>query len=88
MPGGQEVVEASLTEWPKRMAVIEAQLKKTGAYITGAQFTLADICIGLTVNRWFATPTGEKPDFPAMSAYYDLLAERPAYRRHGRNGTP
>lgn len=88
LPGGQEVVEASLTEWPKRMAVIEAQLKKTGAYITGPQFTLADICIGLTVNRWFATPTGEKPDFPAMSAYYDRLAERPAYRRHGRNGTP
>ena len=88
LPGGQEVVEASLMEWPKRMAIIGAQLKKTGAYITGPQFTLADICIGLTVNRWFATPTGEKPDFPAMSAYYDLLAERPAYRRHGRNGTP
>ena len=70
------------------MAVIEAQLRKTGAYITGADFTLADVCIGLTVNRWFGTPTGAKPDFPAMSAYYDLLAERPGYQRHGRNGTP
>ena len=88
LPGGQEVVDASLREWPKRMAVIEAQLQKTGAYIVGPDFTLADICIGLTVNRWFGTPTGTKPDFPATSAYYDRLAERPAYVRHGRNGTP
>jgi glutathione S-transferase len=86
--GGQEVLDASLADWPKRMAVIEAQLGRTGAYITGPDFTLADVCIGLTVNRWFMTPTGPKPDFPAMSAYYDLLAERPAYLRHGRNGTP
>lgn len=88
IPGGQEVIDASLAEWPKRMAVIEAQLSKTGAYIAGAEFTLADICIGLTVNRWFGTPTGAKPDFPAMTAYYDRLAERPGYQRHGRNGTP
>ncbi len=88
IPGGQEVVDASVAEWPKRMAVIEEQLRKTGAYITGAEFTLADICIGLTVNRWFGTPTGAKPDFPAVAGYYDLLAERPGYQRHGRNGTP
>lgn len=86
--GGQDVIDASLVEWPKRMAIIEAQLRKTGVYIAGATFTLADVCIGLTVNRWFGTPTGAKPDFPAMAAYYDLLAERPAYQRHGRNGTP
>jgi glutathione S-transferase len=88
IPGGQEVVDASLAEWPKRMAVIEEQLRKTGAYIAGAEFTLADVCIGLTVNRWFGTPTGAKPDFPAIAAYYDLLAERPGYQQYGRNGTP
>ena len=88
LPGGQEVVDASLVEWPKRMAVIEAQLAKTAAYITGPDFTLADVCIGLTVNRWFGTPTGPKPDFPAIARYFDLLAERPGYRTHGRNGTP
>jgi glutathione S-transferase len=87
-PGGQAAIDVSLVEWPIRMAVIERQLARTGAYITGAQFTLADICIGLTVNRWFMTPTGEKPDFPAMSAYYDRLAERPGYQKHGRNGLP
>jgi glutathione S-transferase len=86
--GGEAVMAASLAEWPKRMAVIEAQLARTGAHITGTDFTLADICIGLTVNRWFMTPTGDKPEFPAMAAYYDRLNERPGYKAHGRNGKP
>jgi glutathione S-transferase len=88
LPGGQAVTDASVKEWPLKMAVIEAQLARTSAYITGPDFTLADICIGLTVNRWFLTPTGEKPDFPAMTAYYDRLNEREGYRKYGRNGTP
>ena len=82
LPGGQEVID-SLREWPKRMAVIEAQLKKTCAYITGPQFTLADICIGLTVNRWFATPTGEKPDFPQ---YPHIMTGWPSVQPIGATG--
>ncbi len=88
LPGGQAVIDASLAEWPKKMAVIENQLAKTGAFITGADFTLADICIGLTVNRWLMVPTGSKPEFPAIAAYYDRLSERPGYQKHGRNGMP
>lgn len=88
MPGGQAAIDASLKDWPKKMAVIESQLARTGAYITGADFTLADVCIGLTVNRWFMVPTGEKPDFPAISAYYDRLNAREGFRQHGRNGMP
>jgi glutathione S-transferase len=88
LPGGQAGIDASIQEWPKKMAVIESQLAKTGAYITGADFTLADVCIGLQVNRWFMVPTGEKPDFPAMTAYYDRLNERPGFQQHGRNGLP
>jgi glutathione S-transferase len=50
---------------------------------------LADIAIGLSVNRWFATPLDDalRPALPAVAAYYDRLAERPGYRAHGRNGT-
>ena len=29
-----------------------------------------------------------KPELKAVSAYYDRLTERAAYRAHGRNGTP
>jgi len=53
----------------------------------GASFTLADIQAGLVVNRWFSIPF-DKPELKAVSAYYDRLSERPAYRQHGRNGTP
>lgn len=87
VPGGQPMIDISVREWPKRMAIIEDQLQKTAAYITGPDFTVADICIGLTVNRWFGTPFDGKPEFPAITAYYDRLAERPPYRTHGRNGT-
>lgn len=86
VPGGQAAIDASLAKWPRKIAVIEKQLEKTGAHITGPEFTLADICIGLTVNRWYGTPTGEKPDFPATMAYYDRLTERPGFQKHGRNG--
>ena len=43
--------------------------------------------VGLVVNRWFAVEF-DKPELPAVTAYYDRLTERPAYRAHGRNGTP
>ena len=30
----------------------------------------------------------ERPEYKAVAAYYDRLSERPAYRRHVRNGLP
>ena len=53
----------------------------------GSSFTIGDIPVGLVVNRWFSIPF-QKPEFKAVSAYYDRLAERPPYQAHGRNGTP
>ncbi len=43
---------------------------------------------GLVANRWFSLVDLKRPDYPEVARYYDLLAERPAYRRHGRNGLP
>jgi len=57
-------------------------------YVAGATFTVADIPIGLVVNRWFSLTNFERPQYPAVAAYYDRLGERPAYRRHVRNGLP
>ncbi|MBV4476680.1 glutathione S-transferase family protein [Pseudomonas botevensis] len=73
--------------WSRNMAILDRQLEKTGAYVSGEQFSLADIPIGLSVNRWFETPF-EHPHLPAVSAYYERLNQRPGYRRYGRNGTP
>ncbi|WP_273826436.1 glutathione S-transferase family protein [Pseudomonas asplenii] len=74
-------------QWSRHMAILDRQLEATGAYVSGSEFSLADIPIGLSVNRWFETPL-EHPDFPAVSAYYERLGQRAGFRLHGRNGTP
>ena len=74
-------------EWTRHMAILDRQLDTTGAYVSGCEFSLADIPIGLSVNRWFETPL-TRADFPAVSAYYERLSERAGFRLHGRNGTP
>ncbi len=89
VPGGDEAIQASLRDWQQKMQMVEDQLKTTGAYIAGPSFTLADIAMGLSVNRWFASDLPiEKPDLPAVAAYYERLSERPAFMAHGRNGQP
>ena len=78
-------IEASSREWARMVGILEMQLVQTKAFVAGPSFTLADIPIGLSVNRWFLTPMN-RPSFPAVEAYYDRLSERPAFLKHGRNG--
>lgn len=80
-------IRASCRNWTRNIAILDAQLDATGAFVTGHAFTLADIAIALSVNRWFDTPF-DKPDFPAVSAYFDSLSERPGYSEYCRNGLP
>ena len=74
-------------QWSKTMGILDQQLQKAGAYVSGEQFSLADIPIGLSVNRWFETPLAH-PDYPAVRAYYERLSQREGFRLYGRNGTP
>jgi glutathione S-transferase len=67
------------------LAILDDRLATTGAFVAGEDFTLADIPIGLSVNRWFMTPL-ERPSFPAVDAYYGRLSARPGFLKHGRNG--
>ncbi len=80
-----DAVAASLSMWSRHMQVLNSQLEKTGAYVAGEQFSLADIAVGLSVNRWFETPF-EHPDLPAVNVYYERLSHRPGYLLYGRNG--
>jgi glutathione S-transferase len=81
-------IAASIEGWNRHMHILERQLEKTGAYVCGDVFTLADIVLGLSTNRWFMTPIENRPELPAVSTYYDRLAERPGFALHGRNGVP
>jgi glutathione S-transferase len=82
-----ETARQAAINWAGRMQMLEDYLAGNGPFLMGDSFTIADIPAGLVVNRWFGIDF-EKPEFPAIAAYYDRLAERAPYRTHGRNGTP
>jgi glutathione S-transferase len=71
----------------KEVGQLDQHLARSGPFITGQTFTVADIPIGLVVNRWFCL-NFERPHYPAIAAYYERLSDRAAYRRHVRNGLP
>jgi glutathione S-transferase len=76
--------EAALARAVKRFTwlvrILEAQLAGRD-YVTGDDFTLADIAIGTHLYRYFDIDIARE-DSPAVSAYYARLCERPAYRDH------
>lgn len=80
-------IAASLSAWSRHMGILEGEVA-TRRYIAGETFSLADIPIGLSVNRWFETPVPVREDFPAVEAYFERLSTRPAFIKHGRNGVP
>ncbi len=64
--------------WHRHMGIFDAQLQRTGAYAAGADFTLADVVLGLSTQRWMATPMA-RPPLPAVAAYDERLSARPAF---------
>lgn len=74
----QTLIDESLRTCAGRVAILDAHLARTGAYVAGPDFTLADILMGAGVNRWMHMPA-DKPPCPAVAAYYERLGERPAY---------
>jgi glutathione S-transferase len=87
MPGYDDpaLIAASAKDWNANIGILDRHLSASGPYVAGGSFTLADILIGLSVNRWRMTPI-ERPDYPAVQAYFDLLSGRPAFIAHGPSG--
>jgi glutathione S-transferase len=83
----ERIVNPAIADWIRQMQRLDQHLATNGPYLTGERFTIADIPAGIMVNRWFSIDF-VKPSLPQVARYYDRLAERPAYRAHGRNGTP
>lgn len=81
-----QVIEASVKDWNGKMEILAGQLDSTGAFVAGENFTVADIVIGLSVNRWFWTAI-ERPHLPSVSRYFEQLRSRPAFQRAGCDAT-
>ena len=88
LPGWEpDQIAAAMQQWNRQMSLLASTLAEGGPFLLGEAFTLADIPVGLVVNRWVMIEF-DKPRLPAIDAYYDALARRPPYRAHGRNGEP
>lgn len=61
-------------------AKMEPYLEKN-EYIVGDSLTIGDIPLGVSCWRYYSLPM-ERPDLPNLRAYYERLAERPAFQKH------
>ena len=80
-----EALKASIGAWNRCIAILDAQLRNTDSWVGGGTFTLADIVLGLSVQRWKMTPFVH-PEMPAVERWFMQLNQRPAFKRHGNNG--
>ncbi len=76
LPAAAKAQNAAVQLW----AMLDRQLAGRD-YVAGG-FSLADICLGPYVHRWFALPI-ERPELPNLGAWHDrLLAGHPGFVRH------
>ncbi|OZI64913.1 glutathione S-transferase family protein [Bordetella genomosp. 4] len=73
--GDSTQIQISLRSWTRFMLVLEGRLTETGAYVAGPDFSLADIAVGLSVQRWLQTPF-DRPHLEAVQVYYQRLEQR------------
>lgn len=76
-------IAQSIADTAKAWSMVEAELSRH-PYIAGDDFTIADIPWGVHAHRWFGMDyLGlERPDLPAVRAWYDRLCKRDAYQNH------
>ena len=76
--------EAALREglavFDGRLAILQAQLGGR-RFVTGDDFTLADIVVGHVLYRYFDMAI-QRQDRPLIYEYYERLRARPAFREH------
>ncbi len=61
-------------------AMVDRQLEDRD-YIAGAEFSLADISLGMFGHRWHVYPI-ERPALSRLEAWYHRLAERAGFKAH------
>jgi len=77
---GKAPDEKAFAAFERNLDILEAALGE-GPFLLGADFTVADIEVGLPLYRYFTVDLARR-DRPALAAYYARLAERPAYAGH------
>lgn len=86
-PAAPEAIAASVAGWNRHMAMLDEQLARTRAFVTGGDFTLADVVLGLSTQRWLNAPI-ERVALPALAAWMQRLRARPGFVELVDNGMP
>ena len=67
--------------------VMDRQIERTGAYIAGKQYTIADIAIFPWLRSWERQGI-DWADYPALHAWFQKIEQRPAVQRGVQILTP
>lgn len=86
-PAAPEAIAAGVAGWNRHMALLDGQLARTGAHVCGEAFTLADVVLGLSAQRWLNAPI-ERIELPAVQAWMQRLSQRPGFADYVGNGMP
>ena len=84
---GPAQLAAGVASWNRTIGILERHLEQGSAFAAGEEFTLADIVLGLSANRWQMT-LSDRPATPAIDAWMERMADRPGFAEHCRNGLP
>ena len=77
------MVGRTLGKWEQQIALVDARLAETGAYLAGEELTAADIMIftTLTTMRGFCPVEYDAEKHKHLLAYLKRVSERPAYKK-------
>jgi glutathione S-transferase len=70
----QKDVDAEAVQW----RIVDARLA-TRRFITGDDFTIADIALGAYARRWFGVEGVRKPQLPQLERWFAQFAGRPGF---------
>ena len=86
-PATPEAIQQGVANWNRHMGMLDAQLAKTAAHVCGDDFTLADVVLGLSAQRWKNAPI-DRVELPAVAAWMGRLSDRPGFAAYVGNGMP
>jgi glutathione S-transferase len=75
-------IEASAKASGAAWRIVEGQLAHGGAFIEGAEFTLADIVLGTFARRWFGVEVEGREHLARLSDWYHRISTRPAFQTY------
>ncbi len=73
-------IEAATVSLTRHWSLLDGALDGN-LYVSGTEFTLADVALGVHVHRWFSFAI-TRPKQPHLRAWYDRLLARPVYAMH------